>query len=85
MSEEGHDIQLLAAKIAAGVITYDFITDVYGSSMASSVAAFISSDVAEDVVESAYEVARDVPIVGDVLDVSAEFVGDVLGGFSDFF
>jgi len=85
MSETGHEVQKLAAQIAAGSITYDLITDEYGGDMASSVMAFVGGGVAESVVGSTYDVAREIPVVGDVLDVSAGVVGDIAEGFMDLF
>lgn len=82
MSEYGHDIQRLGAQLVAGEISEDYISEHFGDGILTQVLAFVAGGAIGGI---AYDIARETPIIGDALDVTADIVDDVVGGFFDLF
>jgi hypothetical protein len=83
MSMNTNDVAKLVTAFAAGDLAYEGLVEQIGETAAGKVVALVASvgagGIAAKLADGSIDLAREVPIVGNVIDVA----DDVIGGVSD--
>ena len=82
-----NDVVKLATAYAAGDLAYEGLTEQLGGTVADQVVAIVASagvaGIAAKVADGTIELARDIPIVGGVIEAADSVIGGVSDAVSD--